>query len=82
MKPTLQAIKTGRSENEAASVGTLALFQDKGKLISSHGQITTSRIPRPSHTCTRLYCNSVFHMSTIVNHTEYVKSIAQYKSKV
>ena len=56
MKPSLQAFKTGRSENEATSVGTLGLFQDKGKLISSHGQITTNRIPRPSHTCTRLYC--------------------------
>ena len=42
-------LKEGRSGNEAARVGTLALVQDQVKLISSHGQITTGLMPRPSY---------------------------------
>ena len=45
----LQAIKTEsgrRSENKAASLGMLALFQDEVKLLSFHSQIATSLVTR------------------------------------
>ena len=50
--PWYEVIKTGsrgRSSNEAAIVGTLALFKDYA-INCSHGQVATSLLPRPSHT--------------------------------